>query len=239
SSLDQQFAGLAGDDTIIGNDSDFLEIMYHQDDEEAGGTTAIVANLQTGIVQDGFGDTDTVSKVDGIRATRYDDTLTGSDGAHFERFQGLAGNDVIDGGGGAEDEVDHRRDPGAVSVDLSARTATDGYGGTDTLRNIEWVRGSGHNDTIVGDAAANRLRGESGDDQLTGGAGSDSLSGGAGADLLVGGADADLLQGGAGNDTFSGTAADLAGDTIADFAVGDSILVTGADLSSLNGTAAT
>src|SRR3546814_11636301 len=62
---------------------------------------------------------------------------------------------------------------------------------------------------------------------------------GAGADLLVGGADADLLQGGAGNDTFSGTAADLAGDTIADFAVGDSILVTGADLSSLNGHAAT
>src|SRR5690606_13491332 len=85
------------------------------------------------------------------------------------------------------------------------------------------------NDTLIGNAEANRLNGD---------AGNDILSGGDGADTLVGGAGADTLYGGAGNDTFAGTAADLDGETIADFAVGDRIVVTGVTLTTLNGATA-
>src|SRR5690606_3741895 len=57
-------------------------------------------------------------------------------------------------------------------------------------------------------------------------------------DTLSGGTGADTLYGGAGSDSFAGAVADLDGDTIADFSAGDSIVVNGVDLSSLNNTAA-
>lgn len=82
------------------------------------------------------------------------------------------------------------------------------------------------------------INGSGGADTIAGGDGADTLSGGAGVDQLSGGAGADMLVGGAGADTFSGSASELNGDTISDFAVGDSIVVTGADLSALNSTAA-
>tara|TARA_E500000318_G_scaffold35103_1_gene34341 strand:- start:2127 stop:7088 length:4962 start_codon:yes stop_codon:yes gene_type:complete len=82
------------------------------------------------------------------------------------------------------------------------------------------------------------INGSGGADTIAGGDGADTLSGGAGADQISGGSGADMLVGGAGADTFSGSASELNGDTISDFAVGDSIVVTGADLSALNSTAA-
>src|SRR3546814_19110120 len=64
------------------------------------------------------------------------------------------------------------------------------------------------------------------------------LDGGAGEDTLSGEAGSDVLFGGAGNDIFTSSASAFNLDTISDFAVGDSIVVTGADLSALNGEAA-
>ena len=49
---------------------------------------------------------------------------------------------------------------------------------------------------------------------------------------------ADTLSGGAGNDVFRDSAANFTGDTIGDFAVGDGVIVSSADLTALNGTAA-
>ena len=60
-------------------------------------------------------------------------------------------------------------------VDLSAGIAQDGFGGTDTLVNIEHVRGSElHSDTLIGDAGDNTLDGRAGDDTLIGGEGTDT-----------------------------------------------------------------
>jgi Ca2+-binding RTX toxin-like protein len=64
------------------------------------------------------------------------------------------------------------------------------------------------------------------------------LTGGSADDTLDGGLGADTLTGGAGNDLFYGEAANLAGDTITDFAAGDRIYVQSVDLSALNGQAA-
>jgi Ca2+-binding RTX toxin-like protein len=56
------------------------------------------------------------------------------------------------------------RSKAGVVVNLATGTASDGYGGTDTLSGIENVRGSTFNDTLTGDANANWLEGGVGND---------------------------------------------------------------------------
>lgn len=73
-----------------------------------------------------------------------------------------------------------------------------------------------------------------------GGSGNDTLIGNDVANILIGGAGRDVMTGGAGNDTFKDTAANLNGDTITDFAVGDRLVisdaaVTGFSYTSSNG----
>src|SRR5262249_28425197 len=105
-------------------------------------------------------------------------------------------------------------------VNLTTGTASDGFGGTDTLSHIEGVAGSEFDDQITGDGNSNRLGGQNGDDQLFGMGGDDFLvgddgvdlyagafgSGGAlfdsGNDTLDGGTGADQMWGGKGNDTY-------------------------------------
>ena len=87
---------------------------------------------------------------------------------------------------------------------------------------IENAVGGSGNDTINGNAAANRL---------VGNAGADTISGGDGDDFLTGGTGADVLTGGTGNDTFIDARSSLNGDRIIDFGVGDSIVFADATLS--------
>ncbi|WP_323038228.1 M10 family metallopeptidase C-terminal domain-containing protein [Gemmobacter sp.] len=65
---------------------------------------------------------------------------------------------------------------------------------------IENAAGADGNDTLTGNAVANRLYGGAGDDSLTGLDGNDQLHGDAGDDLILGGAGDDFLIGGEGND---------------------------------------
>ena len=78
-----------------------------------------------------------------VRGSQFGDTLVGSDGSGFENFRGMGGDDVIDGGAGDHDRADYRSSPDGVFVDLSTGIAQDGFGGTDTLLNIERIRGCG------------------------------------------------------------------------------------------------
>ena len=122
---------------------------------------------------------DTLSGIEGILGSRFADTLTGGNAASatLEIFEGMAGNDIIDGGAGF-DQVDFVRSTAGVSVFLDGAvngTANDGFGTTDTLTSIEkGVRGSAFNDTLTGSAAANTLDGQGGNDTLDGGAGLDT-----------------------------------------------------------------
>jgi Ca2+-binding RTX toxin-like protein len=130
-----------------------------------------------------------------INGTAGADVLTGTVGDDF--ITGGAGNDTIDGGGGT-DNVDYEFSPGGVNVNLSTGVAQDGYGNTDTLRNIEQVGGSNNDDVIVGDGGDNYLAGRLGNDSIVGGDGNDVLVGASGFDTLVGGAGNDDLMPGAG-----------------------------------------
>ena len=99
--------------------------------------------------------------------------------------------------------------------------------------------------------AAGVIRGLDGNDTLStwdsfagyGVTNNDTLEGGNGNDILTGGAGQDRLSGGAGNDLFMDNAAGLNGDTITDFALGDKIVITDANIGAfsfaLSGTALT
>jgi Ca2+-binding RTX toxin-like protein len=83
---------------------------------------------------------------------------------------------------------------------------------------------------ISGNVGNDVIRTDVGNDLLDGGVGDDTLSSGNGNDTLIGGAGSDMLTGGGGGDIFKGIAAELSGDTITDFGIGDRITITDASI---------
>lgn len=155
---------------------------------------------------DGRGGVDSLSGgvgEDTLLGGRANDALSG--GSDNDSLDGGAGNDVFDGGlgndkivgGGGTDLVNWSLATGKIKVTLSASGSGDfkiaGLG-TDKVSSIEGVIAGGFNDTLTGNAKANRFMGGVGNDKLVGGAGKDTLSGGAGKDKLDGGTGDDTFQ---------------------------------------------
>ncbi|MFC5358217.1 hypothetical protein ACFPMG_24825, partial [Azospirillum himalayense] len=149
---DEQFEGEGGNDTIIGGGG-FDAVRYHR------ATSGIVANLATGVIQDGFGGTDLVSGIERVRGSNFADLIIGSD--VDERLDGdgnggVDGNDTLNGAGGND--------------------TLNGDAGDDSL-----LGGDG-NDTLNGGSGNDTLSGDAGDDFLVGGMGADLIDGGTGSD---------------------------------------------------------
>ena len=68
-------------------------------------------------------------------------------------FVGQPGNNTFIGDPGTN-TLDYSVSPGATNVDLAADTAVNGYGGTDTVGNIQIVLGSAQGGTFVGGSGA-------------------------------------------------------------------------------------
>ncbi|WP_371766852.1 DUF4347 domain-containing protein [Massilia sp.] len=214
-----------GNDTVNGGGGDDV-VMYE------GITTSVTINLRTGVATGADVGSDTLAGIRNIHtgggadiiqlsdqggyvfARGGNDRITGGNGS--DTFIGGSGNDTLDGGAGRDtaNYMDDTYDGTVnvavtglgVKVNLATGIATDNWGHTDTLLNIEDVSGSRFGDTITGNAADNNLRGEDGNDTLSGDAGNDWLDAGNGADSILGGAGFDQLTGGAGNDTLDGGA---------------------------------
>ncbi|UWQ19641.1 hypothetical protein [Jannaschia sp. M317] len=198
--------GTGTGDTIVYDD----EVIFGQFNYELGrqefGTHGATVNLATGVATDTFGFTDTLINIDQIRGTRYADIVIGSD--EDNGFWMLGGNDVIDGGAGFDrvhydDDTMHGGNE-AVNVNLITGIATDGYGNTDRLKNIEGVFTTTKNDTVVADNADNRVFAFAGNDTVRGGGGDDVILGHEGNDTLRGDAGDDEIWGGDGNDIIDG-----------------------------------
>jgi len=148
--------------------------------------TAVTANLEAGtIIQDG--DTSVLNgTLWELRTGDAADSIIGT--AADESFRPRGGDDTVDGGDG----FDRLRYNDFGIEGVNANLATGVVTGTanledftDTISNIEWLRGSDTADTLTGDDVANRLEGEAGDDRLAGGLGDDTIEGGDGNDTAV------------------------------------------------------
>jgi Ca2+-binding RTX toxin-like protein len=169
---------------------------------------------------------------DSILAGGGNDTINMSNGSGASY-----GNDFIDGGDGI-DTLDYGAAARtAVLVDLQAGTASGGgTGGVGSaqVQFVENVNGSGFDDVISGNSAANFLYGFNGNDILDGREGNDRLEGAAGSDrytftVTPGTANADTIIGFAsGADKVVLDASAHAGLGSGNFAAGDARFTSGA-----------
>ena len=199
--------GRGGADTLDGGAGvDFISY--------ANASAAVSVNLATGVVTGPDG-ADTLISIEGVYGSAFGDTLTGDDNGNFLRGNG--GNDILDGGDGF-DWADYQNAPGAVVVSLA--TGTSGGGdGVDTFRNIEGLRGSAFDDTLIGGAGGDWFRGRGGNDAIDGGAGEDWID----FSQATNGVFVDLLAGtarGEGDDTLT-RIEHVRGSAFDDWLIGD------------------
>ena len=235
SGASEQFGGLGGRDTINGGGG--VDVVRYDRDINFGGNLGVTVNLTTGVAIDGFGRQDTLSNIENIRATNFNDTLTGN--AVANQIRAFDGNNSINGGAGADDmrggggndtyTIDNAGDiineigDGGNGVDtvISSITATLVENGTTRQGQIENLTltgaaalngtGNGLDNFITGNTGNNVLNGLFGNDVLNGGAGNDTLNGSVGDDIMIGGTGVDTMVGQAGNDTYY---VDVAGDIV-------------------------
>ena len=202
-------------------------------DSDAG----VIVDLTAGTGSGGHAQGDQLVGIENIDGSKFGDTLTGNGSTNFliagdgddtlsggdggDRLEGGAGNDRLEGGEGADsliggegiDLADYAASLGGVVVNLERGVGVRSSATGDVLEGIENVRGSAHDDTLIGDALGNVLEGgagidtldsRGGDDTLDGGAGNDLLGGGAGNDNLSGQDGGDKMWGGEGDDTIEG-----------------------------------
>jgi Ca2+-binding RTX toxin-like protein len=199
---DNSFEGNGGHDTLIGGGGNDTLNGGAGNDSMVGGSgndTYFVDSLTDAVVEASNGGSDHVST--SILYTLPNNIESGSisvtTGVHLlgndddNVLSGNQGNDTLEGGAG-NDTASYSNATSGVVVAIVAGAQTIGGGqGTDTLISIENLMGGSHNDTLTGDANANRLDGGGGNDSISGGAEDDTLQGGTGNDTLDGGAGAD------------------------------------------------
>ncbi|HEX6375690.1 MAG TPA: hypothetical protein VFZ91_08205 [Allosphingosinicella sp.] len=210
--------GQAGNDTLLGgNGDDFLNGGLGDDvltggagwDRAAystGATAGVTVDLNiVGVAQNvGVQGFDTLSGIEHVSGTRFDDVLTGDGGDNWlwggSDGSGVTGNDVISAGGGNDlvqvgtgahvlagglgndtwslygNETDITAAGVTVSLALQG-AAQDTEQGMMNASGFENLSGSIYDDALTGDNGANILLGDRGNDTLSGGDGDDTLYG--------------------------------------------------------------
>jgi Ca2+-binding RTX toxin-like protein len=120
-------------------------------------------------------------------------TIACVSGRGDDELEGGSGNDRLTGGRGRSDRIFYGFTRNALAINLAQGTATGQ--GMDSLRGVEDVVGSQHDDDLVGNWRSNQLAGFDGDDFLSGRKADDILAGGGGDDTARGGRGTDRCIG--------------------------------------------
>lgn len=201
---DDEVHGGGGNDTIM--DSGGYDVLYGD-----GGNDILNGGALDDILWGGAGD----------------DTLIASLNGGYDEFHGEAGIDILVAEEGQKNIKASKIDGiETISWDGTRLATIQGGFGNEyfdftsvNMIGIAGIKGGFGNDTVLGSGLADVINGE---------IGADTLFGGLGDDILTGSTDFDFLTGGAGNDIFQDKAADLNGDTITDFTIGDAIQIINA-----------
>ncbi|MGV8986873.1 MAG: Hint domain-containing protein [Cypionkella sp.] len=218
-----------GNDTLIGGSgSDLLNGGAGIDTADySASTSAVSVDLSAGRGYGGDASGDTLSGIENLIGSAYNDTLTGdagdnylSGGAGKDYISAGDGDDTLVGGSGADtlyggaglDFIDYSASNAAVSINLDTSVALYGDAQGDVLSGVDGIIGSAFDDTLIGfdqvglygDVFTNVFYGGAGNDYMDGLAGNDILYGGADNDTVLGGAGDDSVYGDAGNDSVSG-----------------------------------
>lgn len=217
-----KLVGGAGADRLIGGDG--IDTADY-----SSSTAGVTVNLELGTGKGGDAEGDTLSGIENLKGSQFNDVLTGNGAINM--IDGGDGNDIITGGsnndqlfGGAGDDLflaewsnsGDRYDGGtgvdtfsadvpvlnAYAQEIDLVTGTNNW--QDTFVNIENLIGGANSDKFWGTAGENSFWGRGGNDVLDGRGGNDKLYGEAGNDSLIGGEGNDLLVGGIGSDTLTG-----------------------------------
>lgn len=210
--------------SVTGNSS--ANVFYMKDAETlsvnggSGSDTAsyrysssfVLVDLSSGQL-DGDAADDTLTSIESLTGSDYDDELRGTSGANV--LDGGAGADILVGRGGndvyvVDDSNDSVVEQSGEGTD-EVRTTLANYMLGDYVENLRYagtaggieaignalnndIRGGGDVDVIEGLSGHDWLYGFGGDDRLYGGSGVDVLNGGAGEDYLEGGEDGDVYH---------------------------------------------
>jgi Ca2+-binding RTX toxin-like protein len=207
--LFNEFEGRAGDDQITGNGTTRVSYYHATSGVTVTFTEGSWTSTSSGASGIAVGDVsvgqDTFTGVYSIRGSFYDDTFTGSTNPFgtAENFEGLGGNDTINGGGGFDRAVyDNSFSGSGINVQLADGTVTptNPIGaidiGTDTLRSVEAVFGTNFDDIYNAGATATNPGGFS---TTSTNAGSSPISA-----TNPGATNFNEFEGGGGNDTITG-----------------------------------
>jgi VCBS repeat-containing protein len=229
-----EFTGGGGNDTIIGNGNTRISFT----NATAGVTVDIAAGTDSGDASVG---TDTFTGVNAVQGSMFDDTLLGD--ANNNTFTGNGGNDFIDGRGGF-DVASYNNiylSTGSITVNMAAGIVTgDSSIGTDTLRSIEGIQGTGNADTYdatgYGTAGALNIGNNGSFNQFEGLGGNDTITGNGNTRVIyvnaAAGVTVDLSLGTAhgtapgdlaaiGTDTITGGVNSITGSAFGDTLIGD------------------
>ena len=159
--------GSSGNDFLAGDDGDnFLRGGAGGDQLDGGlgsdyadyftATGGITVDLANAANNTGEAAGDTYFSIERVRGGAFDDVLRGD--ANNNTLRGGLGADVLDGAGGF-DFASYSDATVGITASLSSPISNTGEASGDSYLSIEALRGSDHNDTLIGDTQDNFLQG--------------------------------------------------------------------------------
>ena len=198
--------GLGGGDTLQGGMG--ADVLHGGDGLDwasySGAAAAVNVDLLTSSYSGMDAAGDTLTSIEALQGTAFDDVLSGDAGDNW--IEGGLGADTLSGGDGV-DTLSYANSNTRVVVDLLNGNVSLGHAAGDVIAGFENLNGSRLPDYLLGSNDAN---------VLSGGSGRDLLEARGGNDTLIGGTEDDVLRGGAGADVFVLNLGD-GGDRITDW----------------------
>lgn len=176
--------------------------------------SGVHVDLSNNVATDnGNGGKDSIKNIQNIIGSAYDDVLIGDDqdniingGEGDDILSGMGGNNILNGGEG-NNTADYSQAASGINVDLiqsQNQVIKNGFGGQDTLINIQKIVGSDHNDNFRTGVGTTHIDGGAGDDRFLIGGNEASITfihGNSGNNTYYAGAGFNNYIGGTGHDT--------------------------------------